>query len=104
MMKGYLGLLLLGFLAMGCTKAVQYGETKTVVLRQTINELEKERVPGTVNDVWVEQMHDTVTVPGALHGVYYRKTHRTVVEIRPGKFQKVQYPNADGSYPTPRRQ
>ena len=37
-----------------CSWVVQKGETKTVVVRQSINELELEPVPGTVNDTWVE--------------------------------------------------
>ncbi|HQH26212.1 MAG TPA: hypothetical protein PLP17_02360 [Oligoflexia bacterium] len=87
----------------GCSKAVQQGETQTVVVRETVNELEKETVPGTVNEVWVEPMTSIIDVPGAIDpkGVYYRAPHRTIVEIRPYKFQKVQYPDFNGKYPAP---
>ena len=70
-------------------------ETETVVLRQTVNELEREPVPGTVNDLWVEPMHDRVCPPGQIDpsGMYYRKSHCTIAEIRRGKYQQVQYPD-----------
>ncbi len=88
-----------------CTSSVQRGTTKNVVVREVVNELEKEPVPGTVDDVWVEPMRDTVRVPAQLDpkGVYYRPSHKTVVEIRPGKFQPVQYPDFNGQYPRPPR-
>lgn len=79
----------------GCSKSVSStGETVAVVLREPINELERERVPGTIDDAWVEPMIDSVRVPGQLdpNGVYYRPSHETIVEIRHGKFQKVEYP------------
>jgi hypothetical protein len=89
-------LLVLG--ASGCyttKRLVSTGEVSTVVIHQPINELEREPVPGTVNDFWVEPMIDTVRVPGQLDpaGNYYRASHNTLVEIRPGRFQKVQYPD-----------
>lgn len=90
----------------GCaTHSAQYGSTKTVISRQTVNELEKERVPGTHEDAWVEAMYDSVRVPGAIDpkGIYYRKGHTTIYEIRPGKYQKVQYPNRKGQYQRPRQ-
>ena len=78
----------------GCTQTVSRGETTTVVVREPINELERERVPGTVDDAWAEPMIDTIRVPGQLdpNGIYYRPSHETVVEIRPGRYQKVEYP------------
>ena len=86
-----------------CTKTVEGGQTQTVVVRETVNELEKEPVPGTVNEVWIEPMRSVIDVPGAIDpkGVYYRAAHRTIVETRPGKFQKVQYPDYNGQYPAP---
>jgi hypothetical protein len=89
----------------GCaTTSSQLGSTKTVISRQTINELEKERVPGTHEDAWVEAMYDSVRVPGSIDpkGIYYRQGHNTIYEIRPGKYQKVQYPNRKGQYQRPR--
>ncbi|MCB0322083.1 MAG: hypothetical protein KDD69_00885 [Bdellovibrionales bacterium] len=92
-------------LGSGCTSSLQYGSTKTVVVREVVNELERERVPGTVEDVWVEPMYDQVRVPAALdpNGVYYRPSHSTLVEIRHGKVQPVQYPDYDGQYQHPPR-
>ena len=58
------------------------------------------KVPGTVSQPWVEQMHDQIEVPGSIDptNTYYRPPHKTVVEIRPGRFQKVQFPDEYG-YP-----
>ena len=82
---------LLGASACSTTTA---GQTITSVLRQPVNELERDPVPGTVNDVWVEPMYNTVRVPGKLdpRGNYYRPAHNTVVEIRHERFQVVEYP------------
>lgn len=83
-----------------CSRQVQVGTSKTVVMRQTINELEKEPVPGTHEEPWQEALYDTVKVPGAIDpkGLYYRPTHNTIYEIRHEKYQRVQYPERDGSY------
>lgn len=83
-----------------CSQQIQAGTSKTVVMRQTINELEKEQVPGTYEDPWQEALYDTVRVPGAIdpRGIYYRPSHSEVYEIRPEKYQRVQYPEADGTY------
>lgn len=93
-------LLLAIMMLSACSRQVQVGTSKTVVMRQTINELEKERVPGTHEDPWQEALYDTVRVPGAIDakGIYYRPSHNTVYEIRPEKYQRVQYPERDGSY------
>lgn len=66
-----------------------------MVVRESMNELERDRVPGTVDDVWAEPMYDTVRVQGQLdpHNMYYRKAHNELVEIRPGRYQMVEYPN-----------
>lgn len=78
------------------------GSTSTVVLRETVNELEKDQVPGTVNEVWVEPMYDTIEMPGQIYGNTYRIPHKAVVEIRPGKMQKVEYPDGNEQYAVPR--
>jgi len=100
-MKTYAFLLLfvISLTLAGCTRVIQQGETKTVVVQQSINELELEPVPGTVNDVWIEPMVSTIWVPGQIQGNYYRKGHTTIIEPRRKKFQKVQFPNYDGKYP-----
>ncbi len=53
-------------------------------------------VPGTVEEEYVEKMLDTVEVPGQLDptGTYYRKPHKTIYEIRPGRYQQLEYPNS----------
>ena len=57
--------------------------------------VEENNVPGTITEPWVEPMYDTVEVPAQLDptGTYYRPSHQTVVEIRPGRAQPVQYPD-----------
>ncbi|MBL7663139.1 hypothetical protein JNK13_10355 [bacterium] len=66
-------------------------------IEPVIKEVEGPAVPGTVHEVWTEPMHDTVRVPAGLDptGTYYRPSHNTVVEIRPGRTQKVEYPETD---------
>lgn len=96
----------LAFGLIGCsTQRVQGGEVVTVVMRETVNELEKEPVPGTVNEVWIEPMYDQVCVPGTLDPAanYYRKPHCTLVEIRQEKFQQIQYPDYESGYAVPER-
>ena len=96
-----IAILLLLLLFAGCSMSAQGGEVSTVVLRQAITELEEDPVPGTTSGVWVEPMVQQTCKPGAIddHGIYYRKPHCTLEEIRPGKYQKVQFPNARGQYP-----
>lgn len=88
------------FFCAACSASSSGGEVKTVVVQQSVNELELEKVPGTQNDIYVEPMYDSPRVPGQLDpkGVYYRAPHRTLVEIRRGKYQQVQYPDYGGKY------
>ena len=69
-------------------------DVETVVVREDMAELDKEPVPGAVREVWVEPMYDTVRVPAQLDpsGNYFRPSHRTIYEIRPGKHQLVEFP------------
>ena len=64
-----------------------------------INELERVPVPGTVSDVWVEPMIETIRVPAKIapDGVSYRDGHNEVVQIRPGRFQQVEYPEDEST-------
>lgn len=73
---------------------------KTIVVQQYANDLELEPVPGTVHGPWAETMQQDLEVPGAIDpkGVYYRMPHKTIVEIRQQKYQRAQYPDADGVY------
>jgi hypothetical protein len=84
-----------------CSGVSSRGTTLTTIQRAPINELQRDPVPGTVNDVWVEPMYDTIRVPGRLDpkNVYYRKAHNELVEIRPGRFQLQQYPDEDSGSP-----
>ena len=79
---------------------VKTGTVQTVVSQQRINELQKDPVPGTHVQPWQETYYDYVKVPGAIDpkGMYYRPSHKMVYEIRPGKYQQVQYPQRDGTY------
>jgi len=88
------------FLASCSATKVQTGAVETVVSQQRINELQKDPVPGTHTQPWQETYYDYVRVPGAIDpkGIYYRPSHKMVYEIRPGKYQKVQYPQRDGTY------
>ena len=85
---------LMALVATGCS-ASRGGQVTTSVVRQEISELERDPVPGTVNDIWAEPMIDTVKVPGQIDArrTYYRKAHTVPAEIRPGRFQLVEYPN-----------
>lgn len=51
-------------------------------------------IPGTVNREWAEPMVDQVRVPGQLdpEGNYYRPSHDAIVEIRPKRYQQVEFP------------
>lgn len=75
-------------------------ESRTLIVEKASNSLESEPVPGTVVGPWAETMYQDVDVPGTIdkRGVYYRMPHRSVVEIRPEKYQRAQYPDLDGMY------
>lgn len=68
----------------------------------TIIDQDVQRIPGAGGSVWEEPMYDTVRIPAQLDptGTYYRPAHNTVVEIRRGKYQEVQFP---GDYEVERR-
>ena len=86
--------LIMFFISSCAATKVQTGSVQTVVSQQRINELQKDPVPGTHLQPWQETYYDYVRVPGAIDpkGLYYRPSHKMVYEIRPGKYQKVQYP------------
>ena len=73
------------FLCFGCSRTQPVKEHVFV---------EENVVPGTVTEPWVEPMHDTVQVPAQVDptNTYYRPSHQTIVEIRPGRVQPLQYP------------
>lgn len=93
-MKKFIAIILC-FSSIGCSMFHKTEQTQTVILRPEINELEKDTVPGTVDDVWVEPMYNNVRVNGQIDpkGVYYRKAHNSIVQIRPGKYQMQEYPD-----------
>ena len=100
--RAIIGFLMLGLF--GCAHNIQRGETKTIIVRETANELDKQPVPGTQTEPWVEPMPEVVRTPAAIDrkGVYFRPAHNEIVEVRPEKFQKVEYPDFDGKYPNHR--
>jgi hypothetical protein len=59
-----------------------------------VNTVQENPIPGTVTEAWAEPMYDDVDVPGQLDptGTYYRVPHRTIIEVRPGRVQEVQFP------------
>lgn len=72
------------------------GSTKKAIpLQGEIIQVQENPVPGTVNKVWIEPMYDTPRIPGQLDptGTYYRLPHRSVIEVREHKFQKVEFPS-----------
>jgi len=91
--SGFILLVLsLGILATGCRKQEIPPPIKIIKKEHLV--AQENSVPGTVDEAWVEPMYDTVKVPGQLDptGTYYRLPHKTIYEIRPGRFQEVQYP------------
>ncbi len=92
-----LSLIVCILLVAACSQGNKPPEMQTVVNYESQSELDKEPVPGTVRDVWVEPMHDIVRVPGQIDPdqVYYRQGHETIVEIRPGRVQVVEFPEDD---------
>ncbi len=52
------------------------------------------RVRGTVAEPYNREMRDVVNVPAQVDpmNVYYRPQHQTIVEIIPGRVQRVQFP------------
>ena len=94
MVKKIITISIISFLSSCSATKVQTGTVQTVVSQQRINELQRDPVPGTHLQPWQETYYDYVRVPGAIDpkGLYYRPSHKMVYEIRPGKYQKVQYP------------
>lgn len=70
------------------------GEPIILPAERIVLEVQESPPHGTVTDVWEEPMYDTIRVPAQLDptGTYYRPSHKTVVEIRPGRNQEVEYP------------
>lgn len=100
MKKNVITLLLLNLCSCGSMFWGTVKGEKTVIVQQYVNDLERENVPGTVYGPWAETMQQDVEVPGGLDpkAMYYRMPHRAIVEIRQEKFQRAQYPDADGVY------
>jgi len=88
-------LLVLGLsvFVVGCSKQEVPPPIKIIKKERLV--VQENQVPGTVDEAWVETMYDTVKVPGQLDptGTYYRLPHKTIYEIRPGRYQEVQYPS-----------
>ena len=93
-----LGLVVVANIA--CSRTPVRVEPERVLVKHSQNELLLDTPPGTVRDVWAEKMVDRVRIPGQIdpHGVYYRKTHETLIEVRPGRYEQVQYPDQYDHY------
>ena len=78
-----------------CSSTPRRVQPERVLVKHAENELLLDTPPGTVRDIWAEKMVDQVRVPGQIdpNGVYYRKPHETLIEVRPGRYQQVQYPD-----------
>ena len=90
-------LMIITLMVVGCSKkSPQQPITIRDIVEAESADLE-EKVPGTVDYTWEEQMIDTINVPAQLDptGTYYRPAHRTIVEIYEGRVQPVEYPNED---------
>lgn len=78
-----------------CSSTPRRVQPERIIVKSAENDIMLNTVPGTVRDVWAEKMVDQVRVPGQIdpRGVYYRKPHETLIEVRPGRYQQVQYPD-----------
>jgi len=88
--------LLIGLIVLGtaCSPRPPAKELPPVVVRPSSPVvLQENKVPGTVEGDYMEPMFDTVQVPAQIDpkGTYYRPSHKTVVEIIPGRVGEVQY-------------
>lgn len=77
--------------ASGCSSASQ---PKTPMEPVAVVSIDENPIPGTVKEAWVEPMYDDIEVPGQLDptNTYYRVPHKTVIEVRPGRVQEVEFP------------
>ncbi|MCB0358082.1 MAG: hypothetical protein KDD44_00545 [Bdellovibrionales bacterium] len=67
----------------------------TPVFTEAVAYVDEVAVPHQTPNYWEAPMYDQIQVPAALDptGTYYRPSHKTIVEIRQGRFQRVQYPD-----------
>lgn len=89
--------LLTASLISGCSSRAPIEIPQEPVVVEAASAIEYEQIPGASTPVWEEAMYDQVKIPGKLDptGTYYRPPHKTIVEIRPGRYQPVEYPNQD---------
>lgn len=61
---------------------------------QVVEPIIGNKIRGTVTEPYLQPMRDVVKVPAQVDpmGVYYRPSHDTIVEIVPGRVQRVEYP------------
>ena len=83
----------LSFIACSSGSPASVPKVRELIIRQPAGPAPDRPIPGSVNSVWVEPMYDTVRVPAGIDpsGTYFRPSHRSVVEIRPGRVQRVEY-------------
>lgn len=81
----------------GCSTEAPLELPDEPVVVEAASAVEYEQVPGADTPVWEEAMRDQVQIPGRLDptGTYYRPPHKTIVEVRPGRYQPIEYPNQD---------
>ncbi|MCB0344391.1 MAG: hypothetical protein KDD66_04715 [Bdellovibrionales bacterium] len=93
----FYALLLASSLTAGCTSKEPPAPPTAPVVTEVIAHVDENIVPSTVDDVWEEEMHNQINVPGQIDptGTYYRPPHKTIVEIRPGRVQPVEFPNTE---------
>lgn len=94
-MEGRKLLIFASVFAAGCVRDVrpQHVDPYYAPKRSVEVIAEENKIPGTVTGVWAEQMFDSIQMPGQLDPTqtYYRPPHRSVVEIRPDRYQDVKY-------------
>ena len=85
--------LLMLLLVAGCSKKEVQPVEVRVVEKVVDVTVPAKPIPGTENDVWVEDMRDQVVVPASTdrNDIYYRPPHKEIVEIIPGRFKRVDY-------------
>lgn len=87
---------MIGWTLAGCSTSPRPAVVSEAPLQAaSVQNVQDNPVPGTVTEDWEEPMYDQVKIPGQLDptATYYRNPHSTVVEIRSGRYQEVQFPD-----------
>lgn len=77
-----------------CASSVEpiASEEPQIIVREKEVVVSENDIIGTSNELWSEEMIDTVKVPGQVDpsDTYYRLPHKTIYRIRPGKVQIIE--------------